>query len=189
MNDIIKDLMERLNVKDNNIRKEALDKVIELTQDTVDWIYDYWDFLVEKLDSKNSYQRTIGMFIISNLAKSDRENRFEEILDKYLLMTEDEKFITSRQTLQKVWKVAIAKENCKKKIVEHLYRMFTQNKHLNVHTNLIRKDIVDTLCRIYEIDNEAIDLNYLRIIIEANCDEIQQRILKDMIMKAEKKIG
>lgn len=157
MNDIIKDLMERLNVKDNNIRKEALNKVVELTECPVDWIYDYWDFLVEKLDSKNSYQRTIAMFIISNLAKSDRENRFEGILDKYLLMTEDEKFITSRQTLQTVWKVAIAKENCRKKIVEHLYRMFTENKYLDTHANLIRKDIVETLYKIYESDAEAID--------------------------------
>lgn len=188
MNENIKNLMERLSVKDNKIRKEALDRVIELTQVKVEWIYNYWDLLVEKLDSENSYQRTIGMFVLSNLAKSDSENRFEGIIDKYLMMTEDEKFITSRQTLQTMWKVAIAKENCRKRIVEHLSRMFTGDKHLATHANLIRKDIIETMCRIYESDKETIDLNYLRLKIEENCNQKEQNILMGIIKKSEKNI-
>lgn len=186
MNESVNELIERLSVKDNKVRKEALDKVIELTEEEVNWIYEYWDILVKKLDSENSYQRTIGMFVLSNLAKSDSENRFEGILDKYLMMAEDEKFITSRQTLQTVWKVAVTKENCRARIIEYLTSTFTDNKHLVTHANLIRKDVVESLCRIYETDTDLVDLNYLEMQIEENCEKKEQKILKDIMKKVEK---
>ncbi len=189
MNEVVNELIERLAVEDNKIRKEALDKIIELTEEEVDWIYDYWDLFVKKLYSENSYQRTIGMFILSNLAKSDSENRFEGILDEYLMITEDEKFITSRQTLQTVWKVAVVKENCKTKIIKHLTRMFTENRHLVKHANLIRKDVVESLCRIYETDIDLLDSNYLEIQIEKNCEQKEQQILKRIIKNLGKKTG
>lgn len=181
MKNNIKDLMNRLNDKDNKIRKEALDKLIELTEDTVDWTYDYWDYLVAKLNSDNSYQRTIGMLILSNLAKSDDENRFKEILDKYLSITEDERFITSRQALQNLWKVAIVNSECRYKIIKHLENMFINNKYLKTHANLIRKDVIESICKIYEENSEEVDLDFFRMKIDENCDKKERKILLDII--------
>ena len=47
--------------------------------------------------------------MICNLAKSDREDRLSGSLDLLLAHTGDEKFITSRQCLRSIWKVAAAR--------------------------------------------------------------------------------
>lgn len=181
MSDPIKELINTLSVKEDKVRKVALDEVLKLTQEKVDWINEYWDTIVEKLSSENSYQRTIGMFVISNLAISDNENLIDGILNKYLSLMEDEKFITSRQTIQTSWKVAIGKQSTSKTIVEHLMRMFTSNIHLKTHANLIRKDVVESVCQIYCHNSEGIDLNCLRLQIEKDCDQKEKQILYKII--------
>ncbi len=63
-------------------------------------------------------------------------------------LMEDEKFITSRQTIQTSWKVAIQLDELRDKIISCLLKMFSENRFLNLHANLIRKDIIISLCNI-----------------------------------------
>ena len=67
-------LVEDVGSKDNKIRKMALDNLLKITEEKIDWVYDIWDIFSEKLYSNNSYQRSIGVFLLSNLAKSDYEH-------------------------------------------------------------------------------------------------------------------
>ena len=184
MSEHIKELVKELGSKDNKIRKNALDIMLKLTQEKVDWVYEIWDILVDKLNSKNSYQRTIGVFLLSNLAKSDYEGRFLEIIDRYLQLTEDEKFIASRQTIQSSYKVAIAIKQLKDKIVNHLIKMFSENKHLNSHANLIRKDIVQSLCNINNAYQD-IDLIEIKLKIEMNCFNKERKELEKILRKGQ----
>jgi len=185
MNDNIDILFLELESKNNMIRKNALDKVLEITEEKVDWIYNKWDDLVKKMDSENSYQRSIGMFVLSNLAKSDTEKRFLQIIDKYLGLMQDEKFITSRQTIQSSWKVAIALEELERKIVDHLKEMFIMNRHLTSHSNLIRKDIVQSFMEIYKVYKNKNDLIEMEMLIESRCDAKVRKSLEKIIKYAE----
>lgn len=171
----IQELINRLELKNNKIRKQALDIILDLTLNQVDWIYDYWDIFVKKLNSNNSYQRTIGMLVISNLALSDKEDRIVEHIDKYLAMMEDEKFITSRQTIQSSYKIALIKPAVREFVIEYLLKMFTNNIHLKSHANLVRRDIINSLCKIYKVNAEGIDLNHLSMKIEEYCDPKEKK--------------
>ncbi|PKM50285.1 MAG: hypothetical protein CVV02_12400 [Firmicutes bacterium HGW-Firmicutes-7] len=181
MDDNIEVLIEELNSKNNIIRKNALDTLLEITEEKVDWIYSEWDHLVDKFNSYNSFQRNIGVLIMSNLAKSDHKNKFAEIIDMYLELMEDEKFITSRQTIQNSWKVAVALDSYRRKIVSYLIRMFSNNKHLNTHANLIRKDIVESLIHIYNYYKDDVDLNLIEIRIKADCEDKERKILESIL--------
>ncbi len=90
----IKLLFEGLVSKDDKYRYNCLLLLEKITIKKVSWIYERWDFLVSLLDSPNSYHRNIGLILLANLSLSDSENRFENILDKYLSHCNDEKFIT-----------------------------------------------------------------------------------------------
>lgn len=185
MNDSIKVLIGDLNSKNNIIRKNALDTLLEITEQKVNWIYSEWNDLVNKLNSDNSYQRSIGVFILSNLAKSDRKNKFSDIIDTYLELMEDEKFITSRQTIQNSWKVAVALESFRSKIIDYLMIMFSNNKHLSTHANLIRKDIVESLVNIHNYYKDSVDMNMIRMKIEADCEDKERKILESIIKLAD----
>ena len=82
--------------------------------------------------------------LLANLSYSDTENRIESIIDKYFSHFNDEKFITSRQCIQNIWKIAVNKPALKDKIVNHLKSFHYSGQH----SNLIELDIQNTLKKI-----------------------------------------
>jgi hypothetical protein len=153
MNKTIKTYIENLATTDDKIRLEALQTLLGVTESKVDWIYEVWDLLLEKLDHENSYQRSIAVMLLCNLAKSDVDNRLKTTLDRLCAHTKDEKFITSRQCLQNLWKVAAANKRNREKVLKHLDRRFrecTQEKHYN----LLRQDILQSLLCLYRQEKD-----------------------------------
>jgi hypothetical protein len=144
MNRNIKIYIEDLESTDDRIRLNALQSLLKITESKIDWIYEVWDHLLEKLNNENSYQRSIAVKLLCNLAKSDSENRLEHSLDRLLVHTRDDKFITSRQCIQNIWKVAATNSVYRKKVLKHLEKQFiecTDEKHYN----LIRRDIIQSI--------------------------------------------
>lgn len=184
MNENIKKLVDELGSKNNKVRKNALDTLLDMTQEKVDWVYEVWGTLVDKLASDNSYQRSIGIFLLSNLIKSDYEHRFFEVIDRYLELMEDEKFITSRQTIQTSWKVAIQLDELRDKIIHYLLKMFSENKFLSLHANLIRKDIIMSLCNIHNVYKDAVDILDIKFRIDMYCDEIERKELIKLLNRS-----
>ena len=136
-----------LTSSEDQTRLKALKSVLNLTEKKVPWIYEVWDELVRRLDDPNSYQRSISIMVLCNLAKSDPEKRLSTIVDSILKHTNDEKFITSRQCIQSLWKVAIVNQACRGKILKHLEKRFKECVK-EKHYNLIRQDIIQTLGRL-----------------------------------------
>ena len=75
----IEEPMENLGSANDKIRMDAVQNILDLTDNHVSWIYHVWDALLEKLNHPNSYQRSIGIKVLCNLAKSDSENRLDDL--------------------------------------------------------------------------------------------------------------
>lgn len=148
MNKTIKNHIENLASTDDKNRLEALQSLLKITESKVDWVYEAWDLLFEKLRHENSYQRSIGIMLLCNLAKSDVENRLGTSLDRLLAHTKDEKFITSRQCIQNLWKVAAANKLNREKVVKHLEKRFMECEN-EKHYNLLRQDIIQSVRLLY----------------------------------------
>lgn len=52
-------LMHDLGSTDDRIRMQAMQSLLQATENKVAWVYDVWDALLEKLDEANSYQHSI----------------------------------------------------------------------------------------------------------------------------------
>jgi hypothetical protein len=83
-------------------------------------VYPYWDVFVQKLNSDNSYQRSIGLMLIAENARWDTENRMEEALEAYLKLLHDEKPITVRQCIQALHKIIPHKGRLTEKVADAL---------------------------------------------------------------------
>lgn len=173
----IDELFITLDSKDNTVRYDAFLKLLDITEEEVPWVYDYWQDLVYKLNSPNSFQRSIGLILLANLSKSDSEDKFGDILDRYLTFFEDEKFITSRQCLQNVWKIAVNKSAYKEKIVESLKNAFCNNIHLKRNENLIKQDVIFSL---NEISNFYGDKELEALIDHLIASEMDKKISKSL---------
>jgi hypothetical protein len=145
----IKEFIDNLGSTDDKVRLAALQIVLKITENKVDWVYDVWDDLVDKLGNENSYQRSIAIMVLCNLAKSDSENRIEGPLNRLLAHTKDDKFITSRQCIQNIWKVAAVNGRARKAILDHLEKQFAGCAE-EKHYNLIRQDIIQAIRLLYD---------------------------------------
>jgi len=162
-------LIDDLSSADDKVRKPALDALMALTENRVDWAYEYLDILKSKFYSSNSFQRNIGAMMIASLAKSDTQGKFAELLDTFVAQMNDEKFITARITLQAAWKFAVASEAYAKVIAAGLVDTLWHNRHLSTHGNLIRLDAVTSLSAIIKKYPDAVDTETAQEAIRENC--------------------
>jgi hypothetical protein len=92
-------LVETLKEQDDKLRYNAF-LLLQAHSKGYNTVYPYWDKLAEKLDSDNSYQRSLGIMLLAENVRWDTEGKFAGVIDKFLVCCTDEKFITARQTIQ-----------------------------------------------------------------------------------------
>jgi bacterioferritin-associated ferredoxin len=163
-------LIEDLSSKHDGIRKTALDELMAITENRVEWVYEYLDIFKSKLQSENSYQRNIGAMLLANLAKSDTQGRLTDVMEAIIRQMDDEKFITARITLQHAWKFAEACGPCARAIAAGLVETLKNNRHLKTHGNLIRLDAITSINRILKLCPDAVNEQAVREIIRETCD-------------------
>ena len=115
--------------------------------------------------------------MICNLAKSDTQNRLSYCLDLLLAHSRDEKFITSRQRIQNIWKVAAARAQTRGKILNHLEERFRECTN-EKHYNLIRADVIQSIRSIYDATQDPALLNRAQILI---MEEKEKKYLKKLM--------
>lgn len=136
-------LVECLSERDDKIRYHAFLLLQEASRNS-SIVYPYWNVLEDKLDNDNSYQRSLGLMLISENVRWDKDNKFAGMLDKYLHCCADEKFITARQAIQGLTNIINATDLYNDKIKQYLTN-YPIYKYPENQQNLLNKDIQNTL--------------------------------------------
>lgn len=113
------EIFELLFDKNNNTAYKALRELQEKSENS-DEVYLYMDRLGDMLDSDNSYIRTRGLTLLACNSKWDKDNKIDEIIDKYLKHITDVKPITARQCIKLLPTIAENKPELKDDIVSAL---------------------------------------------------------------------
>lgn len=112
-------LVEWLADKDDTIRYNAF-LLLHHRSSNFNDVYPFWDVFYEKLKMQNSYQRSLGLMLISDNVKWDKNNKIDSVIDEYLLHLNDEKPITVRQCIQSLTSIVQHKSHLSEKIAERL---------------------------------------------------------------------
>lgn len=176
----LENLITALSETNDKIRYAAFLTVQDLSRKSNE-IYPYFDLLIEKLNSDNSYQRSIGIMLIAENIKWDKENKCEKIMEQYLSHTQDEKFITSRQTIQSINAWIMLKPNLFSKVIEKLIQIDI-SKLKDSQRKSILLDILSVLTKIYEVqkDNRIFDY-FMKAMTGGILDAKQIKQLKSLI--------
>jgi hypothetical protein len=108
------------------------------------FVFKYWGELEKKLDSDNSYQRSLGIMLIAENVRWDKEGRFGKTISKYMGCCNDEKFITARQTIQGLEIILKTTTNFNDEIKKGLANLQLSQYKEN-QQKLLNKDIANTL--------------------------------------------
>jgi hypothetical protein len=136
-------LFETLVEKDDKVRYNAF-LLLQAHSKESALVYRHWNELANKLKSDNSYQRSIGVMLLSENVKWDNERKFNVTIDSYLDCCMDEKFITARQDIQGLTKILNTSNSYDKKTKQHLADKPLE-KYKKNQQKLLAKDITQTL--------------------------------------------
>lgn len=131
----------------NGSKEEKYDSyvlIMKATEEKVDWAYEVWDELVEGLTDKDNHQRSRSAQYLAHLAISDPEKRMLSDFPKLWAVTYDSHFVTTRHTLQAIWRVGLAGEEQLELVMNHLEQRFRNGTDEKNYT-LIRNDIIQDM--------------------------------------------
>lgn len=92
-------LVALLSEKNNTVRYQAF-LMLQCRSRVMPDVYPFWDTFRAKLNSDNSYQRSIGIMLIAENTRWDTRDHILQTIDAYLNCLTDEKPITVRQCIQ-----------------------------------------------------------------------------------------
>lgn len=134
---------------DGELQGQAYQHILAMTEQPVDWTYEVWNELLERLADKDNRSRSIAAQLLCNLAKSDPEQRLLQDFPKLFAVTGDERFVTARHCLQALWKVGCVGRKHRAILVAALEKWFLDcRSHKN--WSLIRYDIIESLRRLFD---------------------------------------
>ena len=132
-------LVQQLSKKDDALRYNAL-LLLQANSRLSPQTYAHWAVFEEKLASDNSYQRSIGLMLIAENVRWDKEGKFGRTIGKYLACCMDEKFITARQAIQGLVHIVEATDAYNERIRLFLSRLKLE-KYKENQQKLLKKDI------------------------------------------------
>ena len=145
----IAETFELLLDKNNNVAYKAL-QLLQNESEERNCVYPYMHRLSDMLDSENSYIRTRGLTLLAYNAKWDKDNRIDEIIDKYLKHITDIKPITARQCIKLLPIIAEYKPELKNDILSALHKA-----NISIYgdsmQSLVHKDIQKALNEIQNL--------------------------------------
>jgi hypothetical protein len=164
MNEVIRDHLNNLWVKDRDLQNEAYYYILKVTDKPVDWAYETWDEIVNNLTHPDNHNRAIAAQILCNLSKSDPENRILKDFKKLLSVTKDEKFVTARHCMQSLWKVGLLGGKQQKAWMNGLQERF-EECITEKNFTLIRYDIIQSFRNVYDaIKDDNVKAKALQLI-------------------------
>ena len=145
----IEALVPRLDSSEDDIRYPAF-LLLRARSAIASDVYPFWNVLVEKLTSENSYQRSIGAMLLAGNTRHDTAGRMQDSLSQFLRLLSDPKPITVRQTAQALPEILRAKPELADTIGRALMAI-DLSSYKDTMRKLILVDFLEALLLVREI--------------------------------------
>lgn len=121
--DLLPVLLKGVGSPKATVRYGCAKVLMDLSEEHPEQLYPYMDAFIELLDSKYRILTWNAMAIIANLAKVDRDRKFDVIFDKYYGFLNNEYMVTVANVVGNSGKIALAKPHLLHKITAELLKI------------------------------------------------------------------
>ena len=113
------------------IRYGCASVLMDLSEEYPEKVYPYMDSFVGLLDSKYRILTWNAMAILANLARVDKDRKFDAVFDKYYSFLNDDYMVTVASVVSHSGKIALAKPYLVQKITDELLKV--ENTRITPH--------------------------------------------------------
>lgn len=130
--DLLAVLLKGISSSKATVRYGCAKVLRDLSEEYPEKLYSHMDEFIELLDSKYRILTWNAMAIIANLAKVDKDRKFDAIFDKYYGFLKNDYMVTVANVVGNSGKIALAKNHLRPKITKELLKV----EHISVTPHL-----------------------------------------------------
>ncbi|MBN1806146.1 MAG: hypothetical protein JW837_12935 [Sedimentisphaerales bacterium] len=145
---LLDELLNNLWAKKETIRYNSHKVLLEICEEQPEVLYGHWDYLVQFLDSDNTYHKLSAVILLASLTKADKQNKFEKIFNKFYGLLNDKSFITAAYVSQASGKIALSKPKLEPKITNRLLSI-EKTHHQQERKDLAKAYIIEAFEEYY----------------------------------------
>ncbi len=151
--------------------------LMDLSEEHPERLYPYMDSIVSLLDSKYRILTWNAMAIIANLARVDKDRKFDAIFDEYYSFLNDEYMVTVASVVGHSGKIALAKPHLIQKITNELLKVesISTTPHL---TEECKRVIAEKAIGSFDLFFDQIEAKEKVISLVKKCLDSPRRTLK-----------
>ena len=122
LSEIVGGLKLKVNTKspEETVRYNCFKVLMDITRNNGALLYPNWDNLVGLLSSDNSYHKMAAVQLVAGLVKSDVENKFENIFDRYFALLDDRSMIVAIYVASNAGKIVSARPELEARVTGKL---------------------------------------------------------------------
>jgi hypothetical protein len=159
--EVLPELLDGILASKDFIRFNSFKVLLFISEEHPEVVYPRWDFFSALLDSDNSYQQYIAIYLISSLARADDSARLEGIFDKLYSILDGEGTITAAHLARNSGKIARAKPKLRARITERLLNI--DRNHRGKQKELIKGHAIEAFDEYFEeAENQPEILEFVR---------------------------
>jgi len=138
---LLPELLQGILSNEDKTRYTSFRALMNICEEQPDLLYPHWDQFVDLLDRENTHSKYIGCYLLASLAAVDRDNKFEEVFDKYYSLLDDKSVIPAAHVARNSGKIVIAKPELEPRITERLLSI-DATRHEPGHKELIKSEAI-----------------------------------------------
>jgi hypothetical protein len=155
--------------------------LVDLSEEHPEELYQYMTFFTNLLDSKYRILAWNAMAIIANLARVDKDKKFDAIFDKYYSSLNDEYMVTVANVVDASARIALAKPYLIQRITNELLEV--ENIPMTSHlTEECKRVIAEKAIQFFDMFFNRIETKERVVSFARKCLDSQRKTLK---MRAE----
>ena len=159
--EVLPELLDGILASKDFIRFNSFKVLLFISEEHPEVLYPRLDFFSSLLDSDNSYQQYIAIYLIASLARVDDSARLEGIFDKLYSILDGEGTITAAHLARNSGKIARAKPKLRARITERLLNI--DRNHRGKQKELIKGHAIEAFDEYFEeAENQPEILEFVR---------------------------
>ena len=182
--EVLPELLDGILAKKDFIRFNSFKVLLFISEEHPEVLYPRWGFFSGLLDSDNSYQQYIAIYLITSLTRVDDSARLEGIFDKLYSILDGEGTITAAHLARNSGKIARAKPELRAKITERLLNI--DRNHRGKQKELIKGHAIEAFDNYFEeAENQPEILEFVRKQLQSQSPKTR-KLAREFLKKRDK---
>lgn len=179
---VLSELFEGILCKKEIIRFNSFKVLLLISEEHPKVLYPEWDFFAKLLDTDNAYHIYIAIYIIANLTRVDKKNKFEKIFSKYYDLLDDSRIVPPSHVALNSGKIIRAKPKLQKKITKRLLAI-DETHHEPGRKDLIKGYVIEGFSEYFrEVKNKKEIIEFVKRQLNSSSPKTR-KVAKEFLKK------